>query len=384
MNSLTSQIAASPAIQTKHVAEMRVLSTASAQWAHRPDDERYLTLDSLAQAVESRRARSTETRGVALEHFDVEASGKEIVLYSKDAGVSASGAKLTHASFGQLCQRAAVPAQYLRKLPADLAAVNLSWSMGQAEAQDAKLLLTAPTSGEGMADVRCLTSASYGRIWDADIVRAVQRNCSPEWKIPAASYATRDPKRATTLYASDRDVFIFLVDDSRPIDVPNEPDHMMFRGFYVSNSETMHGSFVLASFLYDYVCDNRNIWGIKNFNELRIRLTSGAPDRWLRDARPMLTKYLEAGTQETADVIRRAQETKLAENVKLLREKLAVLKFNKGQIQGAIDYAESMPGNPLSLWNVEQGLTAVARDIPNTDDRLDVETRAGKLMSAVI
>lgn len=367
---------------TKYVAKMERLGTANAQWANRPDDERYLSLDDLRAAVESRRLRSVETGGIALEHYDVTAAGAELTLYPK-AGGPAAGAELTHASFGQLCQRAAVPAQYLRKLPTDLAAVNLSWSLGQAESQDAKLLLTRDEADAARVELRCLTSPSYGRIWDADVVAAVQRNCGDEWKIPAASYATENPKRATTLYASDRDVFIFLVDDSHPIEVPGEPGHNMFRGFYVSNSETMHGSFVLASFLYDRVCDNRNIWGVREFHELRIRHTAAAPERFLRDAKPTLTKYLESGAQSTVDMIRRSQDTKLADSVKDLRVKLAALKFTKSQVQGAIDYAEARPGNPLSLWNIQQGLTAVARDVPNTDDRMDLEARAGKLMLAV-
>jgi hypothetical protein len=57
-----------------------------------------------------------------------------------------------------------------------------------------------------------------GRIWDSQVVAAVERvNEDGRWQIPAASYQARNPKRATTLYASDRDVFIFLVDPNNPV-----------------------------------------------------------------------------------------------------------------------------------------------------------------------
>jgi len=48
---------------------------------------------------------------------------------------------------------------------------------------------------------------------------------------------TRD---TTTLYASDRDVFLFLVDDAYPIGagrLPNGDPDPFFRGFYAWNSE---------------------------------------------------------------------------------------------------------------------------------------------------
>src|SRR5215204_6120785 len=44
----------------------------------------------------------------------------------------------------------------------------------------------------------------------------------------------------TTLYASDRDVFAFLVDDLNPIEAGRLPDgspDLYFRGFYAWNSE---------------------------------------------------------------------------------------------------------------------------------------------------
>ena len=86
-----------------------------------------------------------------------------------------------------------------------------------------------------MQSLRSLTSPNYGRIWDIQVVEAVERvNHDGMWKVPAASYSASNPKRATTLYASDRDVFIFLVDPDHPIEVG---DDILFRGFYTWNSE---------------------------------------------------------------------------------------------------------------------------------------------------
>lgn len=131
----------------------------------------------------------------------------------------------TNWSFTQLAGYAGAPAGYLRKLPAELAAINLQWGLETEGKQDA--LVLAQSNGEN--HLRALTSTSYGRIWDIDVVKGVEKvNADGRWEIPAATYTTKNPKRATTLYASDRDVFIFLVDPKNPIEVAGE---QLFRGF---------------------------------------------------------------------------------------------------------------------------------------------------------
>ena len=58
-------------------------------------------------------------------------------------------------------------------------------------------------------------------------------------------------KDTTTLYASDRDVFLFLVDDMNPIEAGTLPDgspDLFFRGFYCWNSEVGAKTLGIASF----------------------------------------------------------------------------------------------------------------------------------------
>lgn len=368
-----------------------VISTASQQWYARPADERYLSLAALRASVADRRHRSRDNVTAIMENMAVrvDSDNKGLVLY--DEKKQGPGARLTHWSFGQLSQRAGTPTAWLRKLGAEnmqeLVALNMNAGLANAEREDAKLLLTHdPIDGSATpTQLRALTGPNYGRIWDVELVDAIMRHVgdSGEWTIPAASYAATDAKRASTLYASDRDVFIFLVNKANPIEVPNEPGHVMFKGFYAANSETMNGSLVWAQFLYDTVCDNRNIWGVRDFAELRIRHTGGAPQRFVEQAMPAMRKYVEASTSAEVELITRAQRFELGKDIKAVKEKLAEKGFTKGQVQAALDYAETVPGNPRSLWNVEQGLTAVARDIEHTDARVDLEEKAGKLMAMV-
>src|SRR3546814_19057071 len=80
-------------------------------------------------------------------------------------------------------------------------------------------------------------------------------------------------KDTTTLYASDRDVFLFLVDDAHPIEaacLPNGDLDIYFRGFYAWNSEVGSKTLGIASFYLRAVCLNRNIWGAEGFAEISI------------------------------------------------------------------------------------------------------------------
>jgi hypothetical protein len=63
------------------------------------------------------------------------------------------------------------------------------------------------------------------------------------------------------LNASDRDVFVFLVDEARPIELDSQA---YYRGFYIWNSEVGKAAFGLASFLYSYVYANRIVWGARD------------------------------------------------------------------------------------------------------------------------
>ena len=189
------------------------LDAPSRQWATRPDDERFLTLDDLAASVgasrEHSRASDVRLDSLALSH----AADGDLLLTSPDG----QPVIFTNWSFGQLASLIGAPASYLRKLPAPLARVNLEWGLEGSDAgrEQAKLLYQPRTESVTAGQVRAFTSTTYGRIWDVDVVRAIQKiNQDDRWQVPLKAYDGVNSKRATTLYASDRDVFIFLVDEA--------------------------------------------------------------------------------------------------------------------------------------------------------------------------
>ncbi len=157
-------------------------------------------------------------------------------------------------------------------------------------------LVKAYTTEEGRTELRAVTGPDYGRIHDHELVEAVMRIAGDgtgdtRWKVPGVlDWGTmrHNPDvdvtaETTTLYASDRDVFLFLCDDLNPIEAgrlpSGEPD-LYFRGFYCWNSEVGSRTLGIASFYLRAVCQNRNLWGTESFEEITIRHSATALITW--------------------------------------------------------------------------------------------------------
>ena len=231
----------------------------SSEWFNRPDDERYLSLDALWASVKSRSERS-RARVVDTADIRVEASrdnGERLSLALPQAKELVAP---THWAFGQLASLVGAPAAYLRQLPAPLAAINLQYGLTNHRAEQVKTFETE----DGRTELRAVTGVDYGRINDFELVEAVQRIAGngtgdTRWKVPGTldwSTGVYNPdvdinRDTTTLYASDRDVFLFLVDDHNPIEAGKLPDgspDLFFRGFYAWNSEVGARTLGSASF----------------------------------------------------------------------------------------------------------------------------------------
>lgn len=367
---------------------MATLKDANRQWSKRPDDERYLTLASLREAVAHRRHQSRELDLCLAKDVSVVPTEDGNTLLLTDGEFEAP---FTHWSFGQLAQRMHVPAAFLRELPVELAALNAQYALecrleDTPEARAAKVLLGPDTNG-GPLVARAFTSPTYGRIWDLEVVDAVIRYteiAGGAWKIPSASYASYDPTRASTLYASDRDVFLFLVNESNPIEVPGTGGReKLHRGFFVWNSETGAATFGLTVFYYRFVCDNRIVWGAEQVQELRIRHCSQGPSRFLRQAAPTLRAFLDAPTKPAVTVFQRAMDHELGKNREEVIAFLRKRGWGQRVAESAYASAQQEGLNPRSVWGMVQGLTNDAHGLAHTDTRIEREREAGALLSLV-
>ena len=379
-------------------------STVSSHWWNRPDDQRFLSLDDML-AFKKADADQMHSRAVNVHKMQVigeiddanPTRGDILIEYTDEDGREHLN-KPTNWSFGQLAQLAGAPASYLKDLPASIAADAMQWGLRYNRARDlVKAYGHSPAGGE----LRAITGPDYGRIYDYQVLQTINKFAGEGsgWKIPgmmtgsANGRAIYDPfvpvtKDTTTLYASDRDVFVFLVDDTRPIEIGKlengDPD-LVFRGFYAWNSETGSKTAGVAAMYLRGVCMNRNLWGVENFQEIKIRHTKFAPDRFAEEAAPALQSFAHGSTHNFMEGVKAAQAAKIADDeAEALEFLYNRAGLSKNRSRAAVARHMKEEGRPIaSVWDAAQGITALARDIPHQDDRIELEKKAGTILDKV-
>lgn len=351
----------------------------SRQWASRPADERYLSLDDMQQHFDKVRSYS---RAKVISNRQLTAQPTEdnkglIVL-----GPEGNAFSPTNWAFGQMAQRAKAPAGYLQSIPAPIAADCINYGLKYArDVEDIGVLLQQ----NGDSILRAVTGPSYGRVWNGDIVQRLRRyfgdGVTGDFKVPG-EFGVDVPvtKDNTTLYASDRDMFVFLADEKRRIEIANRRDGKpgsLARGFIVWNSEVGSKTLGIKTFLFDYVCMNRIIWGATDVHTVTIRHTSGAPDRFVEEVAPAIMAYAESSANNVVQAIEDARAKRL-DNV----DEFLMKRFSKrmsAELQ-AIHVAEE--NRPIeTLWDVTTAVTAKAKAIPYQDERVELETIGGDIMA---
>lgn len=367
----------------------------SSEWFSRPDDERYLSLSALYAAVRARAdratARTTETRTLRVEASRGDVERLALIVPGREEPIAP-----THWSFGQMCSLVGAPAGYMRQLPAPLAGINMQHGLLSHRAELVKTL----EADDGRIELRAVTGPDYGRIWDHELVAAVMKIAGEgtgdtRWKVPGLldwSTMTHNPfvevtKDTTTLYASDRDVFLFLVDDAHPIEagrLPNGDPDLYFRGFYCWNSEVGSKTLGMASFYLRAVCMNRNIWGAEGFEEISIRHSKFASHRFAHQAAPALERFATSSPAPFLAGIRAAREQTVARKDEDRESFLRRRGFSRPETEKIIATVLEEEGRPPeSIFDFVQGITALARAKPHQDARLELEGKAAKLLSSV-
>jgi hypothetical protein len=367
----------------------------SSEWFSRPDDERFLSLTELYDTVRSRadraHARTIESAAIRVEATRGNSERLELLIPGQRQPIAP-----THWSYGQLCSLVGAPSTYMRQLPAPLAAINLQHGLLNHRAELVKTL----EMDDGRLELRAVTGPEYGRIWDHELVSAVMKIAGngtgdTMWKVPGVldwATMTHNPfvdvtKDTTTLYASDRDVFLFLVDDTHPIEagrLPNGEPDLYFRGFYAWNSEVGSKTLGIASFYLRAVCANRNLWGTQNFEEITIRHSKFAAQRFAHEAAPALTRFANSSPAPFIAGIKEARERIVARKEDDRETFLRKRGFSKGETGKVIEMVLSEEGRPPeSIFDFVQGITALARTKTNQDTRLELEGKAKKLLERV-
>ena len=385
------------------------LFEASNQWASRPPDQRFWTLEEMRQACLNYRNQSVEvTSRLSNMRLDGSSGGLQLIDNENDKSMD-----FTHFSFGRFSQMLGTPADYMRSLPSDLAAECMNHSLSEkADDKDALLLVAQ----NGRTHIRAMTSTRYARIWNEELIEQLQVLTERGFVVPPARPASGNDPRAREateadclksaerlgglgitpgdliapagLYASEKDMFCFMVNEDHGIEVPGK-DNALYRGFFCENSEVGDRSLKLTMFLYDAVCGNHIVWGASHVHRFkRIHIGDKAREEAWQGIQNSTTQYIESSTADDERMIKNAVEFRLGKDRDavvdyLVRESIGT----KGQLGSAYDLAEEHPEDghkgPETAWGMVQGLTRLSQKQPNTDKRVVIDESASKILELV-
>ena len=354
--------------------------SAHREWALRPPDERYASVNALYQAARARRER-TEERDIVTAEFRTEAVDDALVLHESSDRTAA----LTHWSFGQLAIIASAPPNYLRTLPAAIASSAINVGLQRQRREQHKLLVerTAPWT------VLAVTSQRYARVHHDELASRVLdlMAAHPAWHLPLGykdgEYgAERVPSGA---YLGDRDMFLFLVDGNRALDDPTDcTDAGLFRGFILRNSDVGAAALTLDLFLFRAVCANHVVWGFQHVAGFRRRHVGASIQEAWTNSLDGVRAALDADTDHDRALILRATTRELgATRDAVLEAVVQRLDLSQKQAAEAYTLAEAHEPNPRSVWGYAQGLTRLSQRTPWQDGRFVLDRAASRLIAAV-
>lgn len=381
---------------------MSNLYQASNQWATRPADERFWTVQDMLEQCNHYRDSARESQCVA-SGLVADYDGEEMVVQRRGGHVVS---RISNWGFGQLCGLAGAPAGYLRQLPAKVASNCLAYGLKESR-DDRPLNLLFHSNGSGVV-LRAATSERYQRVWNADVC-GLLADLPEQWRVPPArpsgqsdgvtrvatqedvmqrgglgglSVKIGDTIAPAGLYASDHDMFAFMVNESRQIEVAGSS---LARGFFLSNSEVGAAALKLTTFLYDYVCGNHIVWGARDVKEVSLRHVGEIRSRYQGQMVGSLTSYADASVSRDLERISAARRLELGKNFEEVSDKVysATTGLTRPLITTALQRAEKGAdryGSPYSAWGVANGLTEVSQETSFADRRVAIDRAAGRVL----
>lgn len=350
------------------------LFKAHRQWAERPEDERFASIQHLYDATKAY-ADIAREKVVPYSSLRVEANGNEVNLVGK-AGIPAS---LTHWAFGQLCSKVEAPASYLRNLPPTLAAQNLNHGLAHRAEQNDTAALLFHSNGSLM--LRSILSEQYSRIWNYEVAERLLDMESKGWK-PAMPDIRKSLGDFPALYASDHDMFAFVRNNQARIAEPGNPEGLQ-RGVIVENSEVGASALKLTRFLYREMCGNHIIWGASKVLELSVRHVGSARERW-NEYSYQLKRYAESSASDEEATIASMKSKVIAQTKDEVLDTLfgkRALAISRKTLEAGYDATlPDVDGSPNTVWGMVQGLTRYSQTIPYADERTKVDRAAGRVL----
>jgi hypothetical protein len=385
------------------------IATAARQYASRPKDERFESLDAMIANAMTQRDHSTE-RTYNLKDLQFIATGADSRSLP-DSGAPLDGsapgslkiasprgaANMTHWAFGQACRTLGAPANYLRSLPPAIAADALNFGIRDSATGTAVSLLVQAPNGTPEPTIRACTSDRYKRVWDAELYGAIAQTMTrtdDRWQLPPTWTG-----EGAGAYRGDRDSFLILVNGGSIVTDPSmrntrggfgnatggagvDPGSM-FRGLLVRNSEVGASSITIEQILFEYVCGNHMLWGAVVDKTFRRRHIGDSVKRdSIREIADVAYRWTQRSASQDEALIKALIDHEIAHTPEGVADELKAMGATAPQAQAAVDHcAQYFTASPRSFWGVAQGMTHASQETGYQDDRLALDQLAAKVLA---
>lgn len=387
------------------------ITSAMRQWATRPDDERFWTVEEMQKALADRKSRTIDET-VKAKSLRAEGEGDDFRII----GPGETEIDPTNWAMRQLGQRLNVGTDIFSKVSGETAASIFNDRIERMDPEDEINLLLEKQKEEGQPlTVRAVVSSGYSRIMDADIAGWAKilvdkhgfkvppaRPANPNGRTRIASEAdvlstnnrptggpairVGDTIGPAGLYAGDRDMFITLVrDDLTIVDPLGNP---LNTGLIISNSEVGAKKISITQFMFRGVCGNHCYWNCSDVLQVRYRHVGNVQDRIKNFCNDIIANGIDLKNPEHNQMV----VDWMARNT-LGTDKQTVIETVYGfrmapqvltkKVLGAV-YDESLKweaedGQINSWWSFLQVLTRYSQNFANADERFGLDLAAAEL-----
>jgi hypothetical protein len=335
------------------------LTRASQELFRRTTDERFDSLSALHQHCQRQRDDSTDKWVAPDELLPRVIDGRlDLQIGTQDVF------RLTDWSFGQLCRLGGVSKDTLNKLSAETA--------GRA------LIETVPRVGKPMqtltlgGSVRSIHGTAYTRLDNVDLLNVVAEFATDFQPAQKAAGG------GTGLYCGEQDMFVFLIDPVGWCEIEGEA---FAPGFFLWNSEVGRRSVGVQTFWFQAVCANHIVWDAVEVIDFARKHTAGVRE-CLTGVRTMiddLARKRDERRDGFARVMANAFKSKLGDGAEEVAKVLAKHGIPRDFAKQALELAERQ--GRFTVFSLVDALTRIAGGLANAGERLELDERAGRLLT---
>jgi hypothetical protein len=189
-------------------------------------------------------------------------------------------------------------------------------------------------------------------------------------------------------YASDHDSFIFLVNPYRII---NDGGKGLMRGIFISNSEVGAGALKIHAFMVENVCGNHICWNANTTMKIKIIHKGFAAANFKHSLSRLLAQIDSQADAPIQHMIVAARHTELGTT----RDEVIDSLYSNRKIgltrreleagwDAAVIHESAARATPSTIWGMHHGLTRYSQTLGFADERMRIDSAAGRILALAV